>query len=157
VPETTGHDDPIVRQSLSGPLLVASLLLMLSLAWALYAEFIGLRPWKSYQSDFVDLYGTYLATATTEQAEKERAIRESSTFQRLEQQLKEAEEVVSPQVAEIDDEVRILDRRIAVLTDVFAAARGEVTAVIYQAETRHLPGGNRLRRRGAGPLVGESR
>jgi cytochrome c551/c552 len=135
VPETTGHDDPIVRQSLSGPLLVASLLLMLSLAWALYAEFIGLRPWKSYQSDFVDLYGTYLATATTEQAEKERAIRESSTFQRLEQQLKEAEEVVSPQVAEIDDEVRILDRRIAVLTDVFAAARGEVTAVIYQAET----------------------
>ena len=135
MPEEPVHDDPIVSQSMSGPLLVASLLLMVSLAWALYDEFVGLRPWKSYQEQFVHLYTQYLEKTTTEQAAAEQALRGSSAFRQIEQRLKEAEEAVAPQVSAIDSEVSLLDRRIAILTDLFATARGEVTAVIYRAET----------------------
>src|SRR2546422_450660 len=33
---------------------------MLSLTWALYDEFFGLRPWRSYQLRFADAYSSYL-------------------------------------------------------------------------------------------------
>ena len=45
-------DDPVTGQSLSGYYLIASVLLMASLGWALWDEFYGLRPWKSYQQRF---------------------------------------------------------------------------------------------------------
>jgi mono/diheme cytochrome c family protein len=135
VPDNPGHDDPIVRQSLSAPLLIASLLLMLSLGWALYDEFVGLRPWKAYQEDFIRIYGAYLEKATATQTEQEKALRDSSAFQRLEQATKEAEDAVAPQVGEIDKEIDIIDRRITILRDLFASARGEVTALVYTAET----------------------
>jgi cytochrome c551/c552 len=119
---------------MSGPLLVASLLLMASLAWALYDEFVGLRPWKGYQQQFVQRYSAYLEQTAAEQTEAEKALRESATFQQLDQQWQEAQQAVAPQVDEIDREVNLLNRRVALLTDVFASARGEITALIYQAE-----------------------
>lgn len=129
------HDDPIVSRSMSGPLLLTSLILMATLAWALYDEFYGLRPWKTYQRQFVQLYSQFLEKKIPEQAAAEKALRESSAFQKIERELREAEEAVGPQVAEIDREVRDLDRQISVLTDLFAVARGEVTALVYEAET----------------------
>ena len=135
MPEPVPQDDPIVSRSLSGPLLLASLLLLGSLAWALYDEFYGLRPWKSYQQRFVTLYATYLKDRIPQRAEEERRIREQAAFQKMEEALLEAEQAVGPQVEQIDREIRDLDRRISVLTDTFQAARGQVTALVYQAET----------------------
>ncbi|MGH9805513.1 MAG: hypothetical protein ACRD4D_10115, partial [Candidatus Acidiferrales bacterium] len=134
MPEEPVHDDPIVGQSMSGPLLVASVLLLLSLVWALYDEFYGLRPWKDYQQDFVRLYSGYLEKAAADQATAEAAVRQAPAFQRLDEQIREAETAVAPQVEKIDAEARLLDRQIAILTELYAEARGEVTAIIYQAE-----------------------
>ena len=47
--EPVAENDPVFSKSLSLPLLIASLLLLLSLVWAIYEEIYGLRPWKSYQ------------------------------------------------------------------------------------------------------------
>ena len=135
MPEPVPQDDPIVSRSLSGPLLLASLLLLGSLAWALYDEFYGLRPWKSYQQRFVTLYATYLKDRIPQRAEEERKIREQAAFQKMEEAMQKAEQAVGPQVEQIDREIRDLDRRISVLTDTFQAARGQVTALVYQAET----------------------
>src|SRR3972149_2278380 len=135
VPEPVPQDAPIVSRSLSGPLLLASLLLLGSLAWALYDEFYGLRPWKSYQQRFVTLYATYLKDRIPQRAEEERKIREQAAFQKMEEAMQKAEQAVGPQVEQIDREIRDLDRRISVLTDTFQAARGQVTALVYQAET----------------------
>ena len=44
--------DPITSSSLSFPYLIASLLLMASLGWALYDEYFATRPWKDYQHRF---------------------------------------------------------------------------------------------------------
>jgi len=51
VPEVPSND-PILSRSLSGAILISSFLLVLSLAWALYDEMFGLRPWRSYQRRF---------------------------------------------------------------------------------------------------------
>ncbi|MFQ5663574.1 MAG: c-type cytochrome [Terriglobia bacterium] len=140
MPEPPLQDDPIVSRSMSGPLLVASVLLIASLTWALYDEFYGLRPWKSYQQRFVQLYTHYLQKRIAEQAKAEADIRKSEAFQRLEQELKEANAAVAPRKEEIDREIALLNRRISALTDLFATARGEVGALLYQAETASSEG-----------------
>ncbi len=48
--------DPIVSRSTSGMMLVCALLLTSSLAWALYDEAFGQRPWKGMQKEFVSRY-----------------------------------------------------------------------------------------------------
>ncbi len=135
MPETPIHDDPVTTPSLSAALLIAAALLMLSLFWALYDEFYGLRPWKSYQKRFIQAYTRYLENTLAGQAEAEKAVRDSAAFQRLQQQVQEAQQAVAPQVDAIDQEVAILNRRITILTDLFANARGKITAMIYRAET----------------------
>ena len=47
--------DPVVSSSLGKPLVISSVLLLLSLGWALYDEVWGIRPWKSYQAQFIKL------------------------------------------------------------------------------------------------------
>ncbi|MGH9862713.1 MAG: hypothetical protein ACRD35_04745 [Candidatus Acidiferrales bacterium] len=133
--EPSGQNDPILSQSMSGALLVSAILLLLSLVWALYDEFYSLRPWKVYQKRFVKIYQAYLEKAAAEQAAKEQQIRSSPEFQKLEQQTQEAETAAAPQVQKLDHEVKLFDHQVAALIDVFSAARGEVTALVYQAET----------------------
>jgi hypothetical protein len=59
--------DPIADRSMSGALLISSLLLMVTLIWSLYDEVVGQRPWKGYQKDFAAKYGDYLETAKKRQ------------------------------------------------------------------------------------------
>lgn len=128
------NDDPIVAKSYSGPLLVASLLLVLSMFWALWQEFVGLRPWRGYQKEFASLYGKFLRKELTKQTEAANAIRSSAEYQKLAQAAKDAGESAKPQVKKIDEEIAFVNRRMAALSPTFITARGEVTALIYQVE-----------------------
>ena len=46
-------EDPIADRSLSGPILAFSVVLFLTLVWAMADELFIERPWKSYQQRFV--------------------------------------------------------------------------------------------------------
>lgn len=48
--------DPVTGKSLSGPILVCSLLMLAALVWALFDDAIRQRPWKRYQREFASLY-----------------------------------------------------------------------------------------------------
>ena len=128
------NDDPIVAKSYSGPLLVASLLLVLSMFWALWQEFVGLRPWRGYQKEFASVYGKFLKKEQTRQQEAADAIRSSAEYQKLAQTARDAAESAAPHVKMIDEETAFVNRRIAALSPAFITARGEVTALIYQVE-----------------------
>ena len=67
-------DDPVVSRSLAVPLLISAFLLMLTLAWALYEEEFGLRPWRSYQKEFGEVYAAYLKKAVANQEAAEKAV-----------------------------------------------------------------------------------
>src|SRR6266542_2747451 len=96
--------DPVVSSSLSKHLFIWSALLLLSLGWALYDEIYGIRPWKGYQSRFVKVYQKYIKTSRPSEAEVEQRIKASSEYQKLDRDMKLAEEAVMPQIGEIDRE-----------------------------------------------------
>jgi mono/diheme cytochrome c family protein len=133
VPEIQ-NDDPIVAKSYSGPLLVASLLLVLSMFWALWQEFVGLRPWRGYQREFASVYEQFLKKELTKQTEAAKVIQASAEYQKLAQAAKEASDAAAPQVKEIDEQVAYISRRVTALSPTFITARGQVTALIYQVE-----------------------
>ncbi len=58
--------DPIVSRSTSGIMLICALLLTASLAWSLYDEAFGQRPWKGMQQQFVSRYTKYLKSIKTQ-------------------------------------------------------------------------------------------
>src|SRR5207237_1273389 len=87
MPPDTPDRDPVTSQSLSRLLLISALLLVAALAWALYDEFFGLRPWKNYQRDFVGKYSAFLKKEKPKQEAAERAIRATPEYQALQQQL----------------------------------------------------------------------
>jgi hypothetical protein len=140
VPETpSSENDPVVTQSLSFPLLIATLLLMVSLVWAVYDEIYGLRPWKDYEKRFVQRYSQFLKRLKPQQASLEKAVRQSEEFRKLEDALRDIEKSISSRNGEIDNEIRQIDRQLAALTDTFAVARSEISSLVYKVEVSTTP------------------
>ena len=82
--------DPIAESSMSGLLLISSLLLVVTLVWSVWDEVLGQRPWKGYQKDFVSRYSDYLEEAKARQGRSEAEIKSSDGYQELDSAFKEA-------------------------------------------------------------------
>ena len=54
------EDDPIVSKSLAPHYLLAMLILMATLLWALWDEDFGQRPWKAFQQEWKGRYSEFL-------------------------------------------------------------------------------------------------
>ncbi|MEB2360737.1 MAG: c-type cytochrome [Bryobacteraceae bacterium] len=126
--------DPIAGHSLSAPILIASVLLFVSLVWALYDELLGQRPWKGYQRQFVQLYSSYLKKLGPRQAQAEGVVYNSREYRALEQRLTAAEEAVAPRVREIETELTGIRQQLESIRIPFQDARAKVAALTYQLE-----------------------
>ncbi len=127
--------DPVVSESLSFPLLISALLLVVTLLWSLFDEAYWQRPWKRFQGQFVQLYTEFLsAKAIPGQTEREQAIRASAEYQRLDAEVNAAVEAARAQRTEIENQSRLLATQILILNRTFAEARGEVQALRYNLE-----------------------
>jgi cytochrome c2 len=133
-PETPARD-PIISRSTSNILLICALLLMASLAWALYDEAYGQRPWKSMQQEFVTRYNRYLKRLKRTGTQSEKDVKETEEYKALESAAKDASDAAAPRKREIDNEVRFIDRQLAAITDPFQNKRGYITVVNYRIET----------------------
>jgi cytochrome c551/c552 len=139
------NDDPIKAKSYSGALLISSLALMGTLAWALWQEFVLLRPWRDYQRRFVSVYEEYLKKELPKQKAAEEAIRGSAEYQKLAAEAKAVEEVARPQLAALGEQIDLIQNQIDALSPAFINARGKVTALIYQVEIASSPGARKNR------------
>ena len=128
-------DDPILKQSYATPLLVTVLLLMLTVAWAMYQEMFSLRPWRAYQERFDKGYTKYLRAQIPLQKAKEGAIYSSADYKKLEAAADAAEAEAKPQLDKIRQEIAFVDRRTAALQETFVTERARVAALVYYAET----------------------
>lgn len=129
-------DDPVLNRSLGRILLISSLLMIVSLLWALYDETYGLRPWKDYQKQFVSLYSRHLRRIQPTQARAEQAVRQSAEYRNLSDAVTKAEESIAPRISDLDRETnQIVGSRLSVITEPFAITRSEIAALIYQIET----------------------
>ncbi len=85
----TPRPDPLYTKSFSWPMAIGIFLLLVSTLWAFYDEFFARRPYKALQDDFVELYTKRLKAYKSEQAAKEKSIRESDEFVEFEPKLKD--------------------------------------------------------------------
>ncbi len=63
------ENDPLVQKSLATWYVIAMVILMGSLFWALWDEDFGQRPWKAYQHEWKDRYAAFLKTARSTSAQ----------------------------------------------------------------------------------------
>ena len=130
--------DPVVHSSLSRPLYIWSVLLVLSMGWGLYDEIWGIRPWKSYEARFHKLYARYLANAQLGEGQFERQLKASPEYRKLDAAMQAAEQAAMPEASAIDARVnKELVPKILALNDPFQEVRSHISALTYQIETSH--------------------
>src|SRR6201991_262472 len=118
-------------------MLFSALLLTISIAWALYDEAFGQRPWKGMQREFVARYSRYLDSIKANAGKSETEIKESPEYQQLDAAYQAADEQVKDQVKQIDTEVAQVQRKLDAITDPFQNQRGRLTVINYYVETAH--------------------
>ena len=139
-------NDPIVSRSTSGWMLVSALLLAISIAWALYDEALGQRPWKGMQREFVSRYTRYLDSIKANAGKSEGEIKESPEYQQLDAEEKAARAEVDPEIKQIDADVIVIQRKLNTVTDPFQNQRGRLTVINYNVETANGSAKERYRR-----------
>ncbi|HEV8426281.1 MAG TPA: hypothetical protein VGQ41_00090 [Pyrinomonadaceae bacterium] len=127
-------EDPIVSRSTSGWMLMSALLMTISIAWALYDEAFGQRPWKGMQREFVSRYSKYLDSIKADAGKSEAEIKESPEYQKLEEDEKAARAEVQPEIQEIDKKVGLAQKKLDAITDTFQNQRGRLTVINYYIE-----------------------
>ena len=66
------EQDPITSKSYAAYYLIAMVILMATLFWALWDEAWGQRPWKAFQEQWKDRYTRFLNTASRSRPRRKR-------------------------------------------------------------------------------------
>jgi len=119
---------------MAGLVLISMFLLMLTVAWSLYDEFYGLRPWRSYQAEFSKAYASYLEKQYTQRKADEQKFYATPAYEKLMADVKAATDAARVQNREIGQQIDLLDRQRAAMTDAFQLSRGLVGSLTYQLE-----------------------
>src|SRR5215207_11160235 len=98
-------------------MLVSALLLTMSIAWALWDEAFGQRPWKGMQREFVSRYSRYLDSIKANAGKSETEIKESPEYQQLDAEAKAAREEIQAREKEIDAQVAVVQNKLNAITE----------------------------------------
>ena len=108
--------------------------MLLTVAWSLYSEFFGLRPWRSYQDQFREVYSAYLQKQIGQRKAQEQAFYATPDYQKLKADVQAAIAAAAPMDRQIQAQIDLLDAQRAAITDAFQTSRGKVGAVTYDLE-----------------------
>jgi mono/diheme cytochrome c family protein len=128
-------NDPIVTKSYAAHYMIATVLLMATLLWALWDEAFGMRPWKAYQHVWKDRYTAFLKTARSKSAASQKEVEDSPDFQKLKQNLDQATQQASPHIRDLQKQIGDLNAKVLAVQSVFTDRRAYVNALTYQIET----------------------
>ena len=128
-------NDPVVSKSLAPHYVVATVVLMATLFWALWDEDFGQRPWKSFQQEWKVRYSAFLGSASSKSSTSESDVERSADFQTIKKSYEASVERSSPRIREINDKLRDLGARILAVQNVFTDRRAYVSALTYSIET----------------------
>ena len=128
-------NDPVVSKSLAPHYVVATVVLIATLFWALWDEDYGQRPWKFFQHEWKDRYLSFLSTARSKSNTSERDVESSSDYQALKNAYDASTRESAPRVREINDRLRDLGAKILAVQNVFTDRRAYVSALTYSIET----------------------
>jgi Cytochrome c len=129
------ENDPIVSKSLAPHYVVAVVVLIGTLFWALWDEDFGQRPWKSFQQEWKDRYLAFLISARSKSSVSQNDVENSPQYQTLKTGYESAMRETSPRVREINEKLHDLSAKILAVQNVFTDRRAYVTALTYSIET----------------------
>ena len=141
------ENDPIVSKSYAVHYLIATVILIATLFWALWDESFGQRPWKSYQSEWKDRYTAFLKTAKSKSATSVKEVEGGADYKALEQDYKQAYQQSKPRVDQLQSQISDLSAKILSVQSVFTDRRAYVNALTYEIETDPSASGKESKRK----------
>jgi cbb3-type cytochrome oxidase cytochrome c subunit len=128
-------DDPIVSKSLAPHYVIAMIVLMATLFWALWDEDFGQRPWKSFQQEWKNRYSAFLKTARSQSDASQKDVENAAEYQAVKLSYEQANQGAGPRVKEINEKLRDVGAKILAVQNVFTDRRAYVNASTYDIET----------------------
>src|SRR6202166_2680482 len=119
---------------MAGLVLISVFILMLAVAWSLYDEFYGLRPWRKYQGEFSSAYSNYLDKEYKQRRGDEQKFYATPEYEKLMADVKAATDAARTTDQQIGQQIDLLDRQRAAMTESFTNSRGLVGSLTYQLE-----------------------
>ncbi len=129
------EDDPVVSKSLAPHYVVAMLVLMATLFWALWDEDFGQRPWKAFQNEWKTRYSAFLKNANSQSDTSEKQVEGNPEYQALKQTYEKTSQDAAPRIKEINEKLRTVGAQILAVQSAFTDRRAYVNASTYAIET----------------------
>src|SRR5256885_10021611 len=129
------EQDPITGKSYAIHYLVATVILIATLFWALYDEAWGQRPWKAFQDQWKDRYSAFLNSAKSKSAKSEESVEHDSQYAALKQSYQQAYQDSKAQAEEARRKLDDASARLLAVQSVFTDRRAYVNALTYELET----------------------
>jgi len=120
VPEQPNPEqDPITSKSYAAYYLIATVILMATLFWALWDEAWGQRPWKAFQEHWKDRYPAFLNTARSKSATSEKDVEQNPDYVALSQAYEKARQDSKTQAEEARRKLDDASARLLAVQSVF--------------------------------------
>ena len=129
------EQDPITGKSYAIHYLIATVILIATLFWALYDEAWGQRPWKAFQDHWKDRYAAFLNTAKSTSTKSEQSVEKDPQYAALKQDYEQAYQDSKAQAEEARKKLDDASARLLAVQSVFTDRRAYVNALTYELET----------------------
>ena len=129
------EQDPITSKSYAFHYLIATVILIGTLFWALYDEAWGQRPWKAFQEQWKQRYSAFLNTAKSSSSKAENSVEGNPEYVSLKQTYQQEYQNSKPQSEEVRKKLDDASARLLAVQSVFTDRRAYVNALTYELET----------------------
>jgi len=129
------EQDPIVTTSYAAHYVIAMVILMATLLWALWDESFAQRPWKAYQHAWKDRYTAFLSKTRSASSKSLKDATADPTYQELQKAADDADKAARPRRDAIQKQLTELNGNLLAVQNVFTDRRAYVNALNYEMET----------------------
>ncbi|HKV81763.1 MAG TPA: hypothetical protein VJP02_26685 [Candidatus Sulfotelmatobacter sp.] len=129
------EQDPITSKSYAAHYVIATIILIVTLFWALWDEAWGQRPWKAFQEQFKTRYTEFLKTARTKSQDSEKDVQKDPEYTELSAAVKKATDGSSTAAKQAREKLDDANARLLAVQSVFTDRRAYVNALTYELET----------------------
>ena len=133
------EQDPITGKSYAAHYVIATLILIVTLFWALWDEAWGQRPWKPLQEQWKGRYSAFLSSARSKSAASEKDVENNPQYAALKQAYEKAYQDSKPQAEAARKKLDDASARLLAVQSVFTDRRAYVNALTYELETSTSP------------------
>jgi cytochrome c551/c552 len=129
------EQDPITSKSYAIYYVIATVILIATLFWALWDEAWGQRPWKAFQDEWKDRYSAFLNTARSKSLQSQSTVEHDAQYVALKQDYTNAYQAAKGQAEEFRNKLDDASARLLAVQSVFTDRRAYVNALTYEWET----------------------